>query len=193
MIYPGGWRREEQEAGETHDLVTAAPGAPGGASGGGPQDGGWSRRHLISCLLARRPKGEGGHPIKPRANGLPCLDSGARRISRGWCAWNSTPRRFRHTHTHTTCTHAHVVPWASPSPSLCCMAAAHSPALSFAVLPGPALSLRCHGCHRYHVPDCSASHMRRAITIFAGGDSSAVIGSSRSLPVAEDTGGSSLY
>jgi hypothetical protein len=38
-----------------------------------------------------------------------------------------------------------------------------------------------------------ASHTRRAITIFAGGDSSAVIGSSRSLPVAEDTGGSSLY
>jgi hypothetical protein len=185
------------EAGETHDLVTAAPGAPGGASGGGPQDGGWSRRHLISCLLARRPKGEGAQPITPRANGLPCLNSGGSRISRGWCAWNSTPRRFRHTtHTHT-CIHAHVVPWASPSPSPCCMAAVHSPALSCAVLRSPAWSCPVAALSRLSSSPRPrlqpASHTRRAITIFAGGDSSAVIGSSRSLPVAEDTGGSSLY
>jgi hypothetical protein len=28
--------------------------------------------------------------------------------------------------------------------------------LACPVLPGPALSLRCHGCHRHHVPDCNA-------------------------------------
>jgi hypothetical protein len=154
------------EAGETHDLVTAAPGAPGGASGGGPQDGGWSRRHLISCLLARRPKGEGAQPITPRANGLPCLNSGGSRISRGWCAWNSTPRRFRHTtHTHT---HAYMhtlclgprrrrrrVAWRLFTRLRC-------PALSCALLPGPALSLRCHACHRHHVPDCSPPATRAA-------------------------------
>jgi hypothetical protein len=113
MIYPGGWRREEQEMGETQELVTAAPGAPGGAPAGGPQDGwGWSRRHLISWLSgptpnrARRASYYARCP--PHTNGLPCLDSGARRISRGWCAW-STPagqrRAVSGTHTRT---HAHA-------------------------------------------------------------------------------------
>jgi hypothetical protein len=143
MIYPGGWRREEQRRARRTSWSRRRQ-APlvervvvGRKTGGGL--GGISS----PALLARRPKGEGGHPIKPRANGQPCLDSGARRISRGWCAWNSTPRRFRHTHTHThihTCIHAHVVPWASPSPSPCCMAAAHSPVLSCPVLRCPARS-----------------------------------------------------
>jgi hypothetical protein len=191
------------EAGETHDLVTAAPGAPGGASGGGPQDGGWSRRHLISCLLARRPKGEGAQPITPRANGLPCLNSGGSRISRGWCAWNSTPRRFRHTtHTHMhTCTRcalglAVAVAVLHGGCSLAC-AVLRCPALSCLVLRSPAWSCPVAALSRLSSSPRPrlqpASHTRRAITIFAGGDSSAVIGSSRSLPVAEDTGGSSLY
>jgi hypothetical protein len=158
------WRREERVGGETQDLVRSRREplevrllvgleVDGGGLGGISSPG----------FLGRRRKRQGAPSYNDRwrhtPNRLRCLNSGARRISRGWCTWPSASRRFRHnqdTHTLALCAVHVAASWSCRCAvallSPCCHLPAHVLAASKAPCPPDAVS--------------APATTRRAIAIF---------------------------